>query len=392
MNVYIKADSGFTATEQQMIKEGLENWNNQPNNSGVTFNVTVTNNPPPLGTANTIIVTYDDNESPTEIAGTKMFSGSGPSGPTVYAAMTFHKNIRNGNSATLPAFIRGLAKHEGGHTIGIDNAPACPPGSTIMRLPDSGEGQITDCDNNIIDTDPRYPPPATPSPTPELCLANGNTCFPNGAHECCSGWCNSNWYQCQTCPGQLVGGLCTETPIVIDVLGNGFNLTNLAGGVTFDLNADGTAEYLSWTSAGSDDAWLALDRDNNGTIDNGEELFGEFTPQPDPPTGERRNGFIALAEFDKPENGGNGDGAVDWRDAIFSWLRLWQDTNHNGLSEALELRSLPELGLATLELKYKESKRTDEHGNRFRYRAKVKDVHGAQVGRWAWDVLLTVQP
>jgi len=66
VSVYIKADSGFTATEQQMIKEGLENWNNQPNNSGVTFNVTVTNNPPPLGTGNTIIVTYDDNESPTE--------------------------------------------------------------------------------------------------------------------------------------------------------------------------------------------------------------------------------------------------------------------------------------------------------------------------------------
>jgi hypothetical protein len=194
------------------------------------------------------------------------------------------------------------------------------------------------------------------------------------------------------CPdGEYYNGCCIlwGTPVVIDLGGRGFRLTDGASGVLFPLTNTAFNLQTSWTRPGGENAWLALDRNGNGKIDNGSELFGNYSEQPEPPPDAMKNGFRALRQFDAPSNGGNGDGLIDARDSVFPRLVLWLDRNHDGLTQTMELETLAARRITALELDYRLSPRTDQYGNRFRYLAKVHSAPGT-VGRWAADVFLKV--
>jgi hypothetical protein len=185
--------------------------------------------------------------------------------------------------------------------------------------------------------------------------------------------------------------MCISSPIIITLGSNGFRLTSIARGVDFDLNGDGTRERVSWTAADGDDVFLWMDRDGNGVVDGGHELFGNVTPLSWTTSGPAAlHGFQALDWFDRPENGGRRDGWIDTRDMVFDRLRLWRDSNHDGVSQSDEIRTMSEARLERISLDITETEREDRHGNQFKYKARVQfsTAGGGRVYRLAFDVYL----
>jgi len=148
-------------------------------------------------------------------------------------------------------------------------------------------------------------------------------------------------FDVSTCSYDLVW--LGPSPIVIDTDGTGFHLTSAADGVLFDFYGDGKPIQIAWTAKGSTNGWLALPK--NGQITSARDLFGNISPQPltkaHPP-----NGFAALAIYDTSAYGGNNDGVIDSKDAVWSKLRVWIDANHDGVSQPEELHTLEEIGIS----------------------------------------------
>ena len=119
-------------------------------------------------------------------------------------------------------------------------------------------------------------------------------------------------------------------PLALDLDGDGIETTDVKNGTYFDLDNSGFAEKSAWIK--SDDGILVLDRNGNGKIDGGKELFGDQTVLKN---GEKASGgFQALEELDD-----NKDGKIDSADSKFSELKVWRDLNQDGQSSEEELFS-----------------------------------------------------
>ena len=160
-----------------------------------------------------------------------------------------------------------------------------------------------------------------------------------------------------------------RSPIIIDMNGDGVKTTAQGKHTYFDHDGNGFAENTGWVD--SNDALLVLDRNQNGLIDDGKELFGSNTLLS---SGKRaQNGFEALAEFDE-----NRDGVIDAADSVWSRLQLWQDKNQNGLVDEGELLSLSNTQITAIGLKYLKGDKKDENGHEHRETSQVTWADGHQ--------------
>ncbi len=122
----------------------------------------------------------------------------------------------------------------------------------------------------------------------------------------------------------------------------------------FDLTGRGMSHASDWPTAAT--PWLVLDRNGNGQIDDGSELFGSASPLSGGETAQ--NGFVALAEFDD-----NHDGRITPEDSVWSSLQLWSDHDASRTAHTGELSGLAAHGLIAIELDYTVNRRCDDRLN-----------------------------
>lgn len=156
---------------------------------------------------------------------------------------------------------------------------------------------------------------------------------------------------------ELFGSAITvvrRDPLILDLDGDGLETVDNKSGAYFDHDGNGFAEQTGWV--GSDDGLLVMDRDGDGIIENGGELFGDQTILQN---GQKAtDGFQALAEWDS-----NADGKIDIDDAVWSQLKIWQDFDGDGYSSPDELFSLDEAGVKAINLNHTDTSTPDGNGN-----------------------------
>jgi hypothetical protein len=343
------------------VQTAFNNWQASPAGqaSGVTFNVQQL----PLGVTPTGQYLVQEGSLP---PGEAAVTDTVPSPQPDRTGATTTLNLGSGLDSD-PGALERIMAHEIGHTFGLPDAFTntitglpCQPGTSVM-------GPM----------DPSNPSTSLTGPTAD----DSQKVITGDGYQKGTGTGGGGLPPCPRPYRPNLDGGCNPSPIIIDVDGSGYKLTDAAHGVAFDIFATGHPVQIAWTAAGSTNGFLVLDRNHDGAISKGTELFGDQTAQA---ASTHPNGFLALAAFDT-----NHDGVINARDPVFSQLRLWQDTDHNGIAEPAELHTLPQLGVTALSLHYQSTGRIDRYGNQFRYRAAAL---GTRSSRWAYDVFFTLAP
>ena len=327
--------NNFNSTTGCALNRALSKWNVVCGSNVLTLSKTAS----PEGSHINIHFrkgVFNRGSNPNRCAVTEM-----PTSATVpNAEIYIFEETRNGADCT--GMWDELVQHELGHALGLGHS-SCS--NNIMFNGNIAGNQATPADCSAVD-DFWY---TTEEEDEDLDPDTGGDGGPGGGEDCLE--CDPN------------------SPIIVDLDRKGFHLAGLEDSVLFDIDADGILEEISWTRADQLDGFLVLDRNENGVIDDGRELFGNYTLLLG--GGVAPHGYIALAEFDQQAHGGNGDEMIDSRDAVFSLLRLWIDSDHDGYSADSELVTLGDAGVVRLAFRFYESRETDRFGNWFRYNSKA---------------------
>ncbi|OOF55208.1 hypothetical protein BKK56_07150 [Rodentibacter genomosp. 2] len=147
--------------------------------------------------------------------------------------------------------------------------------------------------------------------------------------------------------------------MIIDLDHNGIQTLSDSRGVTFDFRGDGNKIQTGWVAP--NDGLLVWDKNNDGIINSGEELFGENPKDPS-----INDGFEALSLLDS-----NKDLIFDKNDVMWSKLEIWKDANSDGITQIGELFSLDSIGIVSIELNAKSSEHIDSNGNLHKLISKV---------------------
>jgi hypothetical protein len=158
-----------------------------------------------------------------------------------------------------------------------------------------------------------------------------------------------------------------QSPLVLDLNGDGIHTTGIESTVAFDIDGNGTRDNVGWTDPTTEEGFLFLDLNRNHLVDGGHELFGVGMVMPD---GRKApDGFEALRVHDGSAFGGNADQEITKRDAIWERLRIWVDRNHDGVSQAGEIGPIQAFGVVAIQLAFVIYDEIESNGNRRQFRS-----------------------